>query len=287
MRTALIATVGRLFQFLVLDEGSTRGVALIRIGLVGLLWSKWADMFLVYRLQFAEPATVVIGVSFYLSTVLLLFGIGTRFASAWAGVTVLAIYHWMGTGDLEKEIRHHHTALLVLATVLLAFTPSGGSWSVDRWWAVRWAEQRGEPIPPERGPLWGQRLIALQVSVLYLATATNKCTPGFLNGSGLQHNLMPQYFGSDYPAWPWFPHLTQASAIATVILEFSLGLGLWFRRCRRWLIPIGLVFHGVLYVLLPVSTFTLTMWVLYIAFIDPDDLHAFIDRLGGARRATT
>ncbi len=281
MHGALIGA-RRLFGFLVLAEGSTRGLALIRLGLVALLWTKWGGDFLFF-LNKPTDQQLLAG-AFYLSTTCLFFGIATPLAAVAAGVTQLLVYYWLGFHEGVEPYTHHHTGLLCLATALLALTPCGRSWSVDRWWAVRRAEARGLPAPPERGPLWGQRLIALQVSVVYLASASDKCSGAFLSGQRLQHHAMTLYFGSDYPTWSWFPAVCQALAISTVILEFSLGAGLWMRRARPVLIPLGIIFHGILYMTLPVSTFSLTMWLLYLAFIDPDDLHRFVNRLGDGPR---
>lgn len=275
------AALSRLVHFLLLAEGSTRGVALIRIGLVALLWTKWGGDFLLFLDK--PPDQRAIATAFYVSTFFLFFGMFTRVAAAGVGISTLAIYYWIGFHDGVEPYTHHHTGLLALAAGLLALTPSGGSWSVDRWWSVRRARARGLPIPAERGPLWGQRLIALQVSVLYLSTGIDKCTRGFLSGERLQHHLMSLYFGSDYPSWAPFPYVCQALALVTVALELGLAVGLWFRPTRRVLIPLGIVFHAVLYVMLPVSTFSLTMWLLYLAFVDPDDLHHFVDRLGDER----
>lgn len=272
---ALRATPRRLVEYLLLAEGSTRTAALLRIGLVALLWSKWAGDFLLFLNRPADQ--VAIGVSFYLSTGLLFFGIFTRFAAAWAGVTMLGVYYWIGIHDKVEPYTHHHTGLLCVATALLAFTPCGGSYSVDRWWAVRSARRRGEPPPPEIGPLWGLRLLALQVSVLYASTTYDKLSVPFLSGVRLQHHAMSLYLGSDYPTWPAFPYVTQALAIGTVVIEGSLAVGLWIPRARPVLIPVGILFHAILYVTLPVSTFSLTMWLLYLAFLDPDAVHRFFD----------
>ena len=60
--------------------------------------------------------------------------------------------------------------------------------------------------------------------------------------------------------------------------------GLWFRPALRWLIPIGMGFHAILYIFLPVGTYTLNMWLLYLAFLDPDAVHRMLDRLPGVPR---
>lgn len=279
MRVEVKGLLARLVAFFLLDEGSTRPVALIRLGLVPLLWSKWGGDFLLYLDKPLHQQLV--GLSFYLSTPLLFFGVWTRFAAAWAGLTLLAIYYWIGHVDGVEPYVHHHTGLLALATALLALTPCGRSLSFDRWFALRRARGRGGAAPPEHAPLWGQRLLALQVSVLYFATTWDKLTPPFLSGVRLQHHFMYLYLGSNYPAGSWYPVLCQVLAVTTVILEGALAVGLWIPRVRRVVLPLGMLFHGILYVTLPVSTFSLTMWLLYLAFLDPARVHRFVDTLVG------
>lgn len=268
----------RLFHFLVLAEGSTRPAALLRIGLVGLLWTKWGSDWLLYL---AKPSDqMLIGASFYLSTFFLLFGIFTRVSAAWTALTMLGVYYWIGHHEGVEPYIHHHTGLLVLGSVLLALMPSGRSYSVDRWWALRRADRMNLPRPLEHGPLWGQRLLALQVSVLYLATSYDKLNPAFLSGERLEHQYMSLYVGSDYPTWSAFSLVAQVLAVATIALEAALGIGLWWPRARLVLIPIGILFHGLLFVSLPVGTFSCTMWLYYLAFLNPDAVHRFLDDQG-------
>jgi hypothetical protein len=118
--------------------------------------------------------------------------------------------------------------------------------------------------------------------VLYLSTTWDKVNPAFLRGVRLQHHYMSLYVGSDYPTWAAFPLVCQALAVATVLTELSLAVGLWVPRARPFLIPVGILFHAALFVSLPVSTFSCTMWLLYLAYLDPDAVHRFIDDLGRA-----
>ena len=41
--------------------------------------------------------------------------------------------------------------------------------------------------------------------------------------------------------------------------------------------------HAGIYVSMPVNTFTVTMYLIYFAFVDPDKVHAIIDRLSGVK----
>ena len=83
------------------------------------------------------------------------------------------------------------------------------------------------------------------------------------------HNLL----GSDYPSFPGFHELVVLISIVTVALEFTLPFVHWVYRWQRVIIPIGLGVHALFYVLIPVKTFSVLMFVLYIAFLHPDWVH--------------
>jgi hypothetical protein len=265
-------------------EGSTRAVALLRILLVFLVWTRFADQLQPFRSM--EPERWLVGASFYLSTTLLLIGYQTRVAALWTAATLVSFNYWFGLVRGVEEWTHHHTWLLAITAVFVATTPCGRSYSVDRWLAVRRAEQAGEPIPDERGPLWGTRLLALQTSYVYLMSAYDKTFWGFLNGDRLQHSLVYLYGSSDPVEWVGFEALCMVSAVSVVALEYVLPFGLWFRRYQPVLIPMGLVLHVMFYLILPVATFSGTMAALYLMYIDPEVVHRVIDRLHGQVQPT-
>jgi hypothetical protein len=191
------------------------------------------------------------------------------------------MYYWFGLELGREPWTHHHTYVLAAGTFLCALTPCGRSYSLDRWLALRRAERAGRPAPPERGNLWGLRLIALQLSLIYLYTAYDKTTAAFLGGERMEGILLYYYLGSDLPRWPGFHALMAAVSVATVLLEYALGVGLLFRRTRRRLVLPGLALHAAFYVLLPVRTYSATIFVLYLAYFDAGAVHAVIDRLSG------
>ena len=79
--------------------------------------------------------------------------------------------------------------------------------------------------------------------------------------------------------WPGFGALMTTLAVATVIIELALAVGMFFPRWHRWLIPLAVVFHGTLYFAVPVVTFTATMILLLLAFVPAERVHQAIDRL--------
>ena len=281
--------IGRL-QAALERRGSTRTLGLMRIALALLLYARWANELQLFRdmqpdrIQIPSAAFFAISAVFYASTTAMLFGLWSRWSTAAAGLTALVLV--IGVGELagHEPYTHHHTWCLALGVALLALTPCGGSWSVDRWRAVRRAEAAGAPPPPEEGPLWALPLIGLHVCAIYLWGTWAKLNPGYMSSARFDHFLMYLYFGSDIPDGRLFRAWQLAQTWTGILIEPLLAVGLWHPRARRWLLPVGLLFHGIIYWTLPVGTFSLTMWALYLAFVDPDAAHAAIDRLSGALR---
>jgi hypothetical protein len=216
---------------------------------------------------------------FFLASACLCVGLASRWAALVSGLLGLAFVHYYGIEGGYEPWAHHHTELLAFATLLLALTPCGASYSVDRWLSLRRARRVGKPPPAERGPRYGLDLLALQMSVVYFFSAYDKLNVPFLSGQRLEAILGWFYWGSDFPDQPALPWLCAVGASGAVLVELALAVGLWMRRVRRWLVPVGLALHGSFYLLFPVETFSATVACLYLAFADQDVLHAWLDEL--------
>jgi hypothetical protein len=258
--------------------GSSRSSALIRIGLAALLWSRLANEMILYRDQ--TLVGLLLSLSFFVATTALFVGFHSRTAALLTGAIGFLVYYF-GPELGRSPWVHHHTYLLSMAITLLALTPCGMSYSVDRYLAVVRAEKSNQPPPEERGNLLGLRLMVVQLTVLYFFSALDKTNFAFLSGARLEHIFMYYYSGSDYPGLPGFAWLAMLIAIAVVVLEYALAVGLPFERTRRYLLLPGLAFHAMIYCTLPVYTFSATMVVLYLAYFDTDDVHRLIDRMQG------
>ena len=250
---------------------STRSVGLIRIGLVLLIWSRWGGELVFCR--DIRLSAILFSSAFFIVTGLMCVGLWTR-ASTMGTFILISIRF-----ATHQPSQHHHVFLLIMSTLLSALTPCGRSYSLDRWLALRRALKSGLPPPPETGNLWGLRLIAIQLSMVYFWTACAKLYWGFLSGAGLQLLVYNYYAGYDYASIPGFSALCFITAITTVILEFSLAFGLFIPKLRKYLMPVGIILHILFYVLLPIRTFTLTMILLYLAFIPATSVHRFIDNM--------
>ncbi|TIU00559.1 MAG: hypothetical protein E5W55_02520, partial [Mesorhizobium sp.] len=188
------AMAARFVDWAVGTEGSSRSSALIRIGLAMLFWSRWAGELLLYRDQ--SPIGLFLAVNFFVATALLFVGYHSRIAALWTGSVGLAMYYYFGHQLGREPWTHHHTYLLAIAALLIALTPCGRSYSLDRYLAVMRAERTGRPPPAERGNLWGLRLIVVQISVLYFFAAFDKTNYAFLSGARIEQIFLWYYAGS-------------------------------------------------------------------------------------------
>lgn len=268
----------RAYAWALRSEGSTRPAALLRIALALTLWARFAAEVAPFRARTGVEAAI--GVAFYAASTLLLLGLHTRLAAVLCAGSVAAIYYGLGLSLGHTGLVHHHTYLLVVLSVLVALTPCGRSLSLDRWRALRRAAAGGRAPAPERANLWGMRLVGLQLALVYLAAAVDKCTPAFLAGERMEAILLWVYGDGPLRAIA-APGVARVAAWATVTLEFALGVGLFFAGARRWLIPAALAMHGLFYVVLPVATLSVTMAAMLLAAVDADAVHRGIDRLLG------
>lgn len=243
----------------------------MRIGLVLLIWSEWAGDLIFCR--DIRLSAILLNSAFFLLTGLMCVGLWTRVSSM--GTAIIASIMF----NTHQSFKHHHTFLLVIVIFFIALTPCGRSYSLDRWLALRRALKAGVPPPSEIGNLWGLRLIAIQLSMVYFWTAYEKLYWGFLSGARMELLVYNYYAGYDYANLPGFSALCCIAAITIVILEFLLAFGLYIPKFHKYLMPAGIVLHVLFYVLLPIRTFTLTMILLYLAFIPAASVHRFIDNM--------
>jgi len=265
----------------VLDrEASTRPAALLRIGLALMVMVRFADD-LTLRSREIDLLYGCIFLLYWGGTIAMLVGWRAQIATGLTAAVLMVGVWRFGHVQGHEGWTHHHVYLLLAAMLCTALTPCGRSYSVDRWRAVARAERAGQPPPPESGLVWAQLLIAVQLSAVYFWGAVDKLDPGWLGGSKFEAQLLDAILDSDPPDFPGWHALVVAISLGTVALEMALAVGLWFRRVRRFLIPAGIALHILIYVTLPVTVFSGLSVLLYLAYLDPDEVHRSIDRISG------
>ena len=189
---------------------------------------------------------------------LVVIGVAARpslFVSGVAGIYLLAC---------DRMRYHHHIYTLYLMAILLAFSPCDRSWARGR----RWARD-----DERTGPLWAMRLLQLQLSIIYLASAGSKLLdPDWRSGRVLADRVLrfghhavargvPQLI-VDLLRSPLGGHLMAKGAIVT---ELGLAVALWHPRTRRLAAWVGISFHVVIDLTTGVDIFSwLSISILYL-----------------------
>lgn len=256
-------------------QGSTRSAALIRILCGLILWARYGVEISPWVPSAFTPDRILLAVLFYLGTTGMVVGLYSQVSTALtAGCLITMYYHYGWVHEVSGWVSHH-TYVVMAMVVLLAFAPSGRSYSLDRWLARR----RGD-VPREWGQVWPLRLIGLQLLATYWWSVYDKMDPAFLSGHRLEFTFRNYYLGSDIYG-PWLGWTMAALAWTTIALELLLPVLLFVRR--PWIqgpaFFVGLLLHGVFYVLIPVKTFSVQMFAGYLAFLHPDDVHGILDDL--------
>lgn len=210
--------------------------------------------------------------------------------------SLLFLQGWVFFADQLHFRNHPWFFLLVL--LLLTFSPAGEAFSLGAWWrGLREGRPWRERLFGAPRPRTAQRLIQLQVCLVYFVAGLHKLHPAYLSGevlfdkvaSELVRDRSGEFFAAvapELPAalagafWPWV-----FMAAATVALELLLPIGLWFRGARRVMTVFGLGFHASIAFIMDIDVFSYAMMASYLLFSEPETVpRAFERLLAGARR---
>jgi uncharacterized membrane protein YphA (DoxX/SURF4 family) len=168
----------------------------------------------------------------------------------------------------------NHVYLEILLLILLAASRGGQAWSLD---ALR---RRARPALV---PLWPQRLILLQISVVYLYATLHKLSPGFLSGYPLGRALgralprsaalgwlLPPQWLEALGQWAADPQWARLLSWLTVGTEGFLAFGLLWRATRPAAIALGLGLHLGIALGMDIYTFGAVMCAAYLCAWTPE-----------------
>jgi hypothetical protein len=158
--------------------------------------------------------------------------------------------------------------LVRVLAVYLVFAPSAESLSWDRWRRDRahfWEF-------PQRAP-WTMRMLQVQLSVIYLAAVWAKLQGDvWRNGTALSFALrmLDQLRVPSPELVAGSPLLVEWLTFGTLLVELSIGLFVWNRRARPWVLGAGFLMHLGIEIFIMVGFFSLGMWCLYLVFLPPE-----------------
>ena len=197
--------------------------------------------------------------------ILLTVGLWTRVSSIVVFVCAVSIQ------QRALLITHGGDKFLRVAGFFLMLAPAGAALSLDRFIRVR-RKLEGPDVEP-RAP-WAQRMIQFQLALLYFTSFWWKLKGhAWLDGTALYYVLhLHEIRRFPLPSWLQNAAILKLGSWFTLVLEFSLGTLIWFRRFRYYLLLAGLLFHLCLEYAFNIPMFQWDVLAAYVLFVDPRDL---------------
>ena len=234
------------------------------------IWSETysPQVVAIYRLAFAifafeysearlfyytTPEHVFLAVLLKIACVCLLFGVRPRASALLCGALVVYFTLTWGWRDGDVTFHRHHPFLIGFTLLILAFA---------------------ENLPV----FYLFRLLAL---VIYISSAAAKISPQFLSGICLEQvymylhssSLDPSLFGSVRQT------IFQILSWGAMCTEFAIPVLLLVPRWRKTGIWVAVSFHTVLWLLMPVGSFSANMVFLLLAFLTPQEWQRLLQLL--------
>ncbi len=199
--------------------------------------------------------------------VLTAIGLWSRPATwiAWAGV---ALHLAMSTTHL-----HNNRAYLVTVLGLVALAPNDRSFAMD---AVR-RRRRGGDVD-RTAPAWPLWLLRFTCATVYLASGISKLLdPDWFGGTVTWARVTAHRADLDASPLPSaVVDLVLERAVHTVAAkvvvatEIVIGVGLWWRPARRFVIPVAIAFHVMIELSADVQLFSYLAVAVLVVWADPD-----------------
>ena len=162
--------------------------------------------------------------------------------------------------------------VMMITSFYMMLAPCGAALSID---ARREARRRGTAAEPLIYP-WAQRLMQLQLCLIYFVTAFLKCNGrAWLGGTAVHYVLFNREVGQFDMHWlAAYPVIVNIMTYGALGVEFGLVFLLWSRGSRRWIALLGVALHVGIWPMVNVPLFGEQMTALYLLFLDPDELSA-------------
>lgn len=239
------------------------------MGNAGIAFPLFLDRFPLLQ---TPSATVVWVIYTSLLCTFLLITLGVWFRSATGVAILLLVYIWV-TSMHPHWLTMEHLTMVFL--VLLGVSGADRTLSLHVWW------KRGSLFAWEPVSILHQRCIVLQITAIYLGVGWQKAwLPDWQGGEILAYSLMG--------VWGTAPAFTLAQVnlpywvydlivLQVKYVEFMLPFGLWIPRVRWFFMAWGLLFHGLIALLLNIWWF-LVLVPSYIFFFEPEEVSALLRR---------
>lgn len=114
-------------------------------------------------------------------------------------------------------------------------------------------------------------LVKINICAVYFLNGYGKILKSsWWDGSFMQQVWQLEYYTNLHLVPQWFSNSTMCLITSWLVIIFELAFPflIWFGALRKWLVPIGLIFHIFIAAFLSLPDFGLTMMTAYLLFVD-------------------
>lgn len=204
--------------------------------------------------------------------ILFILGLWTKATSILLAIAIVSIH------QRSPLILHGGDTVIRVMIIYLAMSPCGHAVSLDRF-IGRW---RGKiPDAPALVPLWTQRLITYQISLVYFTTVWLKWGgTQWRDGTATYYPNRLQEFERFWvpPFMKEFPFVT-VSTYATLLVEFAMVSLVYYRPLRKYVLLAAAGMHLFIDYSMNIPLFSYLMIASYLCFYESSEVHGWVDRM--------
>ena len=234
-----------------------------------------------------EPAAIVaLHTAFLVAMFLFTIGFCTRLTATLTWVGIMSYISRTPTTLFGMD------TIMNVVTLYLMIGPSGATLSVDRLIARWWARRQGRALLPPQPAVsanFALRLMQVHFCFIYLASGLSKLQgPSWWNGTALWGTMANYSFAPmNWPAYlaflkflceyrPLWEIIMTGGTYFTLALEISFPFLIWRPKLRWLMIIASTMLHTGIGLVMGLTTFSLFMLCLLLAFVPPETVHAFV-----------
>ncbi len=209
-----------------------------------------------------------------LAAILTIVGWSTRAAAITLAILLTSIHHRGGF------VLYGGDTVMRNSAIYLALAPCGLALSIDR---ILYRKKNGLTPETDRPviSMWPQRLLQYNLALIYFTTTWAKWYGNlWKNGTATWYparlnefkRLPVPSFLNDFP-------MVTITTYGTLFVEFALGVLVWFKAYRKWVLLAGLMMHGYIEWSMNVPLFAFAICSMYVTFYEGEETRAFFERL--------
>lgn len=194
-----------------------------------------------------------------------LLGWKTRYATIVLFICTTAFHH------RNPVILHSGDTLLRMSLFALALAPCGLMYSLDA---------RGKKGDIPQVSLWPQRLIQIQMAVMYGTTVIHKAYGElWLNGTAAWYpTRLAEFTRFPVPAFLDTTPFLQIATYGTLLIEIALATLVFAKPFRKWVLIGGLLLHGFIEWRMNIPLFAFISCAQYVAHYDGTEVRLWVER---------